>query len=375
MTGPLAGLRIVEMAGMGPVPFCATMLADLGADIIRIDRPDHTMDTAQAAARIVGRGTRSVTLDLRSAAGKEAALRLIGSADALLEGFRPGVMERLGLGPQECLAQNGGLVYGRMTGWGQDGPLSSAAGHDLNYIAISGALASIGKRGEAPTPPLNLVGDYGGGAMMLALGVVSALLAVRAGNAGGQVIDMAMSDGAAMLMLPIYGMLAGKRWEPERGANALDGAAPYYRCYRCADGEWVAIASIEPRFHTLLLRTLGIDPAEYGAQTDRKAWPHQIALLERIFSTRPRHAWCELMEGSDICFAPVLRMPEVAAHSHNVARGTFIELGGVLQPAPPIRFSATPCEVRRAPPAAGADTREILQEAGFTATEIAGLTA
>src|SRR5690606_27237027 len=231
MSGPLTGIRVIEMAGMGPVPFCSTMLADLGADIVRIDRPDQTMDAAQAAARIVGRGTRSIALDLRSLEGRQAALRLISSADVLLEGFRPGVMERLGLGPEACLARNGKLIYGRMTGWGQDGPLAAAAGHDLNYIAITGALACIGDRDKAPTPPLNLVGDYGGGAMMLALGVVSALLAMRSGSGGGQVIDMGMSDGAAMLMLPIYGMLASKRWEPTRGGNALAGSAPYYRCY------------------------------------------------------------------------------------------------------------------------------------------------
>jgi len=375
MAGPLQGITVIEMAGMGPVPFCATMCADMGARVIRIDRPDTALDPAQAAARIVGRGTRSIALDLRAPEGVAAALRLVERADVLLEGFRPGVMEKLGLGPQHCLARNPRLVYGRMTGWGQDGPLAHSAGHDLNYIALAGALACIGPQGGPPVPPLNLIGDYGGGAMMLAFSVVSALLAVKNGTAAGQTIDMGMSDGAAMLMLPIYGLLASKRWRAERGANVLDGGAPFYRCYRCRDGRWISIASIEAKFHAALLQALQLDAERYGPQHDRQLWNAQAKILEDRFLSRTRDEWCRLLEGTDVCFAPVLDVDEAPSHPHNAARGTFVDIGGVTQPAPPARFSRTPCEIQGPPPTAGAHTREVLREYGFGNAEIEQLTA
>jgi len=340
------------------------MLSDIGANVIRIERQNNALDAAGAAPRITGRGTRSVVLDLQTTEGVRVALNIIATADALLEGFRPGVMERLGLDPTTCLSRNPNLVYARMTGWGQNGPLAQSAGHDLNYIALSGALSCMGKPDEPPFPPLNLVGDYGAGATMLALSVVSALLSIKNGKSSGQTIDLAMSDGAAMLMLPIYGMLANGRWNEERGTNTLDGSAPYYRCYRCADNRWVSIACIEPKFHATLLQLLGISQEQYGSQSDRTLWTQQASLLERIFLTRSRDQWCTLLEGTDACFAPVLTMTEAPLHPHNLARQSFIKPDGITQPAPPIRFGQTRCTIRGNAPATGADTVHILKQLG-----------
>jgi alpha-methylacyl-CoA racemase len=341
MPGPLSGLRIVEFAGMGPGPFCAMVLADLGADVVRIARPDAAMDPNDVLAR-----SRTVlNLDLRDPQEVEQALTLIERADALIEGYRPGVMERLGLSPDVCLGRNPRLVYGRMTGWGQHGPLAQAAGHDINYIAISGALHAIGRSGESPVPPLNYVGDFGGGAMLLAVGILSGLL--EAGRSGrGQVVDAAMTDGAALLSAMMYGFKASGQWSNQRGANLLDGGAFFYDTYACGDGRFVAVGAIEPQFYALLREHCGIaeDPA-FDAQTERAAWPLLKQRLAQVFRTRTRDEWCTLLEGSDACFAPVLDWDEAPRHRHNVARATFVELDGVVQPAPAPRFDRTPTAV------------------------------
>ncbi|MBS3997753.1 MAG: CoA transferase [Hydrogenophaga sp.] len=338
MAGPLAGLRVVEMAGIGPGPFCAMVLADLGADVIRVVRPGAALDPHDVLAR-----SRTVLpLDLRDPASVQHVLDLVTQADALLEGYRPGVMERLGLGPDVCLARQPRLVYGRMTGWGQQGPLSHAAGHDINYIAISGALHAIGRSGSAPVPPLNYVGDFGGGAMLLAVGVLSALL--EAGRSGrGQVVDAAMTDGAALMSAMMYGMKSAGQWSSQRGENLLDGGAFFYDTYACADGRFVAVGAIEPQFYALLRERCGIadDPA-FDAQMDRDAWPMLKLRLSEVFRTRTRDEWCQLLEGCDACFAPVLDWDEAPEHPHNQARQTFCTLDGVVQPAPAPRFTRTP---------------------------------
>jgi alpha-methylacyl-CoA racemase len=373
MSGPLSGLRVVEMAGIGPGPFCAMLLADMGAQVIRIDRRGAAPDPAHGELRtaVMNRGRRSIALDLKQPAALDVVLGLVERADALLEGFRPGVMERLGLGPEVCLERNPRLVFGRMTGWGQQGPLAPAAGHDINYIALTGALSAIGGA-DGPVPPLNLVGDFGGGAMMLAFGIACALLEARTSDRG-QVVDAAMVDGASLLMSMFYGMHAGQRWG-ERGQNFLDGAAPYYGCYCCADGKWVAVGAIEPQFYALLLRHLDIEPAAWP-QHDRARWPQLKQLMAQRFAVRPREAWCALMEGGDACFAPVLDMAEAPAHAHNRARGNFVEIDGVVQPAPAPRFSRTPGAVQRPPEAPGSHTEAILGELGFAATDIQRLRA
>ena len=373
MSGPLHGMRVIEMAGIGPGPFCAMLLSDMGAEVIRIDRRGAVSDPAHGELRtaVMNRGRRSIALDLKQPAALDVVLALVQGADVLLEGFRPGVMERLGLGPEVCQARNPRLVYGRMTGWGQDGPLAPAAGHDINYIALSGALSTIGTP-DGPVPPLNLVGDFGGGAMMLAFGIACALLEARA-SGRGQVVDAAMVDGASLLMSMFYGMHAGGRWG-ERGGNFLDGGAPYYACYRCADGKWVAVGAIEPQFYALLLKHLEIQPADWP-QHDRARWPQLRQLMAERFARQPREAWCALMEGSDACFAPVLDLDEAPAHPHNRARANFVEVDGVTQPAPAPRFSRTPGAVHRPPEAPGGDTEAILGELGFPATEIARLRA
>lgn len=337
MPGPLIGLRIVELAGIGPVPFCGMMLADHGAKVIRVDRPDATLNPRDPLLR----GRTAMQLDLKSAEGVAELRALVKTADGLIEGFRPGVIERLGIGPDVLLADNPKLVIGRMTGWGQDGPLAPSAGHDINYIALSGALGAIGRAGERPVPPLNLVGDFGGGAMMLAFGMVAGLLAVRNGGEG-QVIDCAMTDGAALLMAMMWGFRAQGMWRDARGANMLDGAAPFYDTYETADGGHVAVGAIEPQFYALLREKLGLatDPL-FDAQHDRAQWPAQKDRLAAVFRTRSRDAWSALFDGSDACVAPVLSMAEAAAHPHNVARATFVEPDGVMQPAPAPRFRKT----------------------------------
>ncbi len=367
--GPLSGIRVVEFAGIGPGPFCAMLLADLGAEVIRLDRPDGAaMDRRDAVLR----GRRSVTLDLKQPGAVAAALKLVEGADALIEGFRPGVMERLGLGPEVCLARNPRLAYGRMTGWGQTGPLAQAAGHDMNYIAITGALHAMGRAGERPAPPLNLVGDYGGGGMLLAMGLLAAILNARS-TGQGQVVDAAMSDGAALLMAPIYTMMARGRWQPERESNMLDGAAPWYDTYTCADGGFVSVAPIEPQFFDLFLRRLGIDPDAHKDRMQPAAWPALKAKLAAVFASQPRDHWAALFEGTDACVAPVLSMAEAPLHPHNVARQTFIERDGALQSAPAPRFSATPGSAELPPPTRGEHTQDVLGALGYSAADIASI--
>jgi len=371
MAGPLSGIRIVEIAGIGPGPFCAMMLADLGADVIRVDRAERAR-----APRIPGpnldllnRGRRSVGVDLKSPAGVEVVLRLVERADALIEGFRPGVMERLGLGPEVCLARNPRLVYGRMTGWGQDGPLAKAAGHDINYIALSGALHAIGRADGPPPPPLNLVGDFGGGGLLLAYGIACALVE-RSRSGRGQVVDAAMVDGAAALMAIIYGAHAAGWWRDERQSNMLDGGAHFYDSYETKDGKYVSIGSIEPQFYEQLLAQTGLSDEELPKQMDRSGWRPMKKRLAEIFRSRTRDEWCRIMEGTDVCFAPVLSLAEAPEHPHNRARGTFVEVEGVRQPGPAPRFSRTPGAIDRAPAHAGEHTDEALAEWGFAADEL-----
>jgi len=374
MPGPLAGLKIIEIAGIGPGPFCAMMLADMGADVVRVDRAQNVMggDPAAPPADVLNRGRRSIGVDLKHPDGVEAVLSLIEAAEGLIEGFRPGVMERLGLGPGAALARNPRLVYGRMTGWGQEGPYAPTAGHDINYIALAGALEPIGRRGEAPVPPLNLVGDFGGGGMLLAFGLVCALLnAQRTGE--GQVVDAAMVDGAAVLMTMFHAFRAMGIWEDERGSNLLDTGAPFYDVYETADGKYVSIGSIEPQFYAELQRFTNPDGEELPYQHDKAHWPAQKERLAAIFKAKTRDEWCELMEGSDVCFAPVLSLAEAPQHPHNVERGTFIEMNGVVQPAPAPRFSSTPARVQRPPAHAGQHTDEVLADWGVDADRIAKL--
>ncbi len=359
--GPLAGVRIVEFAGIGPGPFCGMLLADLGADVARIDRPGQSPGYA---ADVTARGRRSIALDLKSDAGKETALQLMGAADGLIEGFRPGVMERLGLGPDVALKRNPKLVYGRMTGWGQTGTLAQAAGHDLNYIALTGALHAMGRKGKRPAPPLNLVGDYGGGALYLAFGLCAGIIHART-TGEGQVIDCAMTDGAASLASMFFGMRAMGIWKDEREANLLDGGAHFYDTYECKDGGWVSIGAIEPQFYAILLEKADLSDPDFRAQMDRSKWPGFKAKIADVFLLKTRDEWCDIMEGTDICFAPVLSMAEAPDHPHNKARGTFIELGGVVQPAPAPRFSKTPGAVQRPPPGRGEHTAEILADWGI----------
>ncbi len=367
--GPLSGMKIIEVAGIGPGPFAAMMLADMGADVIRIDRSAAVQggDPDVPPADIFNRGRRSIGIDLKSPEGVETLLELVGNADALIEGFRPGVAERLGFGPEVCLERNPKLVFGRMTGWGQSGPYASTAGHDINYIALAGVLAHLGREGEKPTPPINLVGDFGGGGMLLAFGVVCALLeSQRSGT--GQVVDAAMVDGAASLMMMIWGFKAMGIWSDERGTNLLDTAAHFYDTYECSDGKFISIGSIEPQFyaellqHTPLESTYTDQGAELPHQMDRAHWPEMKSRLTEIFASKTRDEWNEIMEGTDICFAPVLTMDEAAQHPHNVERETFIDVAGITQPAPAPRFDRTPGEVQRPPAHPGQHTDEILAE-------------
>ena len=359
--GPLKGYRVVEMAGLGPVPFCAMLLSDMGADVVRIDREGGN-NPLGLKVDVLNRGRRSVALDLKSSQGVATCLDLVAKADALIEGYRPGVMERLGLGPRECQARNPRLVYGRMTGWGQEGPLADAAGHDINYIALTGALSAMGTR-ESVVPPLNLVGDFGGGALYLAFGVVCAMLEGKS-SGKGQVVDAAMVDGAAHLMTMMYGLKHNGLWVDHRSSNLLDGGAHFYGAFECADGEWVAIGSIEPQFYKLLLQGVGIDPGSSDASQESANWPKMRERLQAVFLRQPRAHWCALMEGTDICFAPVLSMSEAPEHPHNVARETFVREFDVLQPAPAPRFARTPGAIAGPPPAPGEHTAEVLKEWG-----------
>lgn len=369
MTGPLTGIRIIEFAGIGPGPFAAMMLADHGAEVIRIERPDGRLDPRDALSR----NRKSIVLNTKAAEGLAVARDLCRTADALIEGYRPGVMERLGLGPDVLIADNPRLVYGRMTGWGQHGPYAQAAGHDINYIALSGVLHTIGRAGERPVPPVNYVGDFGGGAMMLGFGMLSAILAVKMGGPG-QVIDCAMTDGSALLAGMSWHMLAAGANRDEAGANMLDGGAHFYDTYECADGKWISVGSIEPQFYALLRQYAGVadDPA-FDAQHDRAAWTDLKARLATIFRTRTRDEWCAVMEMTDVCFAPVLSMTEAPKHPHNVARETFVEIGGAIQPAPAPRYSATPNAVPMPAPKVGSDTEVILDSLGYDASRIGAL--
>lgn len=370
MAGPLQGFKVIELAGLGPAPFAGMLLADLGAEVICVDRmvPTET-DLRSVHSKVLRRNKQSISLNLKQPEAIEVVLRLIESADVLIEGFRPGVMEKLGLSPEVCLARNPKLVFGRMTGWGQTGPLAQAAGHDINYIALSSALHAIGTL-EQPLPPLNLVGDFGGGGMLLVAGVLAAALNARM-TGKGQVVDAAMTDGSALLMGLIYGRMAEGQWRDARGQNMLDGAAHFYGTYRCADGKWIALGSIEPQFYALLIEKSGIRDIDQTQQRDPASWPAMRQKFERIFATRTRQEWCDVMEGTDVCFAPVLSMTEAPLHSHNVARGTFCEVEGVLQPSVAPRFSHTPTSAIRAPAATGADTVDILRQLGYSASEIA----
>ena len=375
MAGPLAGLRIVEFAGIGPGPFCGMMLADHGAEVIRVDRASGGRGGSQPISPkdVLARGRKSVAIDLKSAEGVALARRLAASADGIIEGFRPGVMERLGLGPDELLADNPKLVYGRMTGWGQTGPYAPYAGHDINYIALAGALAHFGRAGGKPTPPINMVGDFGGGGMMLAFGMVSALLHVARGG-DGQVIDAAMTDGTAVLMAMIHGMANMGIWGEGLGTNMLDTGAHFYDTYETADGKFVSIGSIEPQFYAELRRIAGLadDPA-FDAQHDRGQWPALKEKLTALFKTRTRAEWDAAMEHTDICYAPVLTMREAAAHPHNQARGTFVDVGGDTQPAPAPRYSQTATATPAPAPMPGADSDAVLASLGMGTEEIATL--
>ncbi|MDP6975126.1 MAG: CaiB/BaiF CoA-transferase family protein [Acidimicrobiales bacterium] len=372
--GALDGVRVIELAGIGPGPFCGMMLADMGAEVVQVDRAGAVRggDPERPPGNVNARGRRSIGIDLKSPEGVETVLRLVEGADMLFEGFRPGVAERLGVGPDDCLARNPALVYGRMTGWGQEGPYASMAGHDINYIALAGVLAHLGRHDSGPVPPMNLVGDFGGGGMYLAFGMVCALLEART-SGQGQVVDAAMVDGAASLMSFIHGMLASGFHTPERGVNMLDTGAHFYDVYECADGGWISIGSIEPQFYAELVEKLGLDPERFGNQLDRSLWSELTEEVAAVVRTKTRDEWDAILEGSDVCYAPVLTAAEAAGHHHNVARGTFIEVGGITQPGPAPRLSRTPGEVRRPPAHAGQHTDELLAEAGFTDDEVAAL--
>lgn len=364
--GPLGGLRVIELEGIGPAPFCGMLLADLGAEVVSIARRSSPRDRP---ADISERGKRSVALNLKDPDGVEAVLKLCETADVLIEGFRPGVAERLGLGPEACMARNPRLVYGRMTGWGQTGPLAAVAGHDINYIALSGALHAIGRKGERPVPPLNLVGDFGGGGMFLAFGVMAAVYeAQRSGK--GQVVDASMVEGSAALMHMQFAMMAKGQWRDERGANLLDGAAHFYDTYETADGRYVSLGPIEPQFYRLLVELAGLDPQEFAPQMDPSRWPALKQRLAEVIKRKSRDEWCAIMEGTDVCFAPVLSMSEAPHHPHNRARGTFIEVAGVTQAAPAPRFSRSDPGLPGAPRPVGGDTEAVLEAAGYTGSEI-----
>jgi alpha-methylacyl-CoA racemase len=370
--GPLAGFRIIEMAGIGPAPFAAMLLADMGAEVIRVDRREATdlgLPGRETRFEVLHRGRRSLALDVKSEAGRAIVLRLAAKADALIEGFRPGVMERLGLGPDALAKVNPKLVFGRMTGFGQDGPLAQRAGHDINYIALAGVLHGIGRQGQAPVPPLNLVGDFGGGGMFLAFGVVCALLEAQKSGMG-QVVDAAMVDGAAYLMALMYGMHAQGVWRDERGVNLLDTGAPWYDSYETKDGKWLAVGAIEQRFYAEFVKGLGLAAADLPAQHDRSGWPELRRRFAEAIRQRTRNEWERVFAGSDACVAPVLSLGEASHHPHNAARATFTDYDGVVQPAPAPRFSRTAAAIGAPPRARGADCEAILRDWGFETAEI-----
>jgi alpha-methylacyl-CoA racemase len=366
-SGPLVGLKVLEFAGLGPAPFCGMLLSDMGADVVRIDRKG----TKAAPYEVTFRGRRSVAMDLKAPGAAEACLKLAETCDALIEGFRPGVMERLGLGPDVVLARNPKLVYGRMTGWGQTGAHANSAGHDIDYVAMSGALHAIGGP-EKPAIPLNLVGDYGGGALYLAFGVLAGILHARE-SGEGQVIDCAMADGAISLMTQIFGHLAGGRWHDQRGINVIDGGTHFYNVYQCKDGEWLAVGAIEPQFYKSFLQCLGIDDADFGAQWDPARWPGLKEKIAAVIRTKTRDEWCAVLAGADACAVPVLSLKEAIDHPAHKERGSFVDIAGIPQPAPAPRFSKTPGAVQSPPPEVGADSREALADWGFGDAEIAAL--
>ncbi len=361
--GPLNGVKIVEFAGIGPGPFCGMLLSDMGADVVRIDRAGA--ETQPDPRDVSSRGRRSIALNLKDSADIETALKLLSKADGMIEGFRPGVMERLGLGPEVVLERNPKLVYGRMTGWGQTGTLSHAAGHDMNYIALTGALHAIGRKGERPPPPLNLIGDYGGGALYLAMGLLAGIISVKNGGEG-QVIDCAMTDGAASLTTIFHGLRAMGFWTKEREDNMLDGGAHFYDTYECSDGQYVSIGSIEPQFYAILLEKTGITDPDFKAQNDRSKWPELKIKLAEVMKTKTRDEWTQIMEGTDVCFAPILSFDEAIEHPHNKARQTFVEVEGIVQPAPAPRFSKTPSAIQGIAPGRGQHTDEILSDWGIS---------
>ena len=367
--GPLAGLRVVELAGLAPAPFATTMLADLGADVVRVDRAKPGFDVLTFPKDPLARTRRWIGVDTKAEEGRDVVLRLIDKADVLIEGFRPGVTERLGLGPDDCLARNPRLVYGRITGWGQDGPLAPTAGHDINYIGLAGALEPIGRAGERPVPPLNLLGDFGGGGLLLAMGVLAALVE-RATSGRGQVVDASMVDGSALLTAGLHGLRNIGLWSRPRGENMLDGGAPFYDTYETADGRYVAVGAIEERFWGEFCKVLEIDPADYAGRLDPEQWPTVKARLAEVIRTRTRDEWTERAAGTDACLTPVLSPTEAASHPHNVARGTFVAVDGAVQPAPAPKFDRTPAAAPSAPHEPRADTEDVLAELGYSADDI-----
>ncbi len=367
--GPLAGYRIIELAGIGPGPFCGMMLSDMGAEVIRVERPAKD---GRRPRDVLARNRKSLAVDLKHPEGVETVLRLCEGADALFEGFRPGVTERLGIGPEDCMGRNPKLVYGRMTGWGQDGPMAQAAGHDINYIGLSGALHAIGRAGERPVPPLNLVGDFGGGGMLLAYGLVCGLLEAQR-SAKGQVVDAAMVDGAASLMAMFFTFAAQGAFKPERGTNLLDGGAHFYDTYETADGEHICIGSIEPQFYALLVEKAGLDKEQFAPQMDPSKWPELKAALTQVFKSKTQAEWCKIMEGTDVCFAPVLSIFDAPKHPHNVARKTFVDVEGLVQPAPAPRFSRTEPGIRSGARIPGEDSEDVLRSFDFSDAEIKAL--
>ena len=361
--GPLKGIKIIEMGGLGPGPFAGMLLADMGADVILVERTGGEFKNRKPDCS--RRGKRSIALDLKNGSDIETLLKLVDRADVIFEGFRPGVMERLGIGPEVCLARNPKIIFGRMTGWGQTGPLAHAAGHDINYISLTGALAGIGRKGEKPVPPLNLVGDYGGGGMFLVTGILAALIEVSK-SGKGQVVDAAMTDGSAVLMAMFNSLHAMGVWSTQRGANLLDSGAHFYDTYETKDGKYISIGSIEPQFYALLMEKAELDTQLFGRQMDMVNWSKLSKQLEDVFKTKTRDEWCKLMEGTDVCFAPVLDFIEAQEHPHNIARETYIDVEGMKQPAPAPRFSRTPSEVSHGAHAAGEDTDRILKDWGIT---------